>query len=77
MKSRQGWFGALAMVVSAVSLGCGAPATSSGILERARISERTVSWSPVDSPRSVSVAVERPRSYLGHSSVSALRGARR
>jgi hypothetical protein len=77
MKARQGWFVVLAIVVSAGSLGCGAPAASSGFLDRTRLGEHAAFRPSVDSPRSSSAAIERPRSSAVHASVAALPRARR
>jgi hypothetical protein len=77
MKARQGWFSALAIVVSAGSLGCGAPAASSGILDRTRSSEHVVSRPSMDSSRPSSAAFDRPRHNTEHSSAVLFRGARR
>jgi hypothetical protein len=78
MKARQGWFGAIVIVVSAGSLGCGAPAASSGLFDRTRSIEHAVYRPSMDSPRSSSMASERPRFNMGHASAAAaLRGAQR
>jgi hypothetical protein len=78
MKARQGWFfGALVIVVSAGSLGCGAPAASAGVFDRVRSGEHAYARPSVDSPRSSSGVVERPRSFAAHAGTASLRGARR
>jgi hypothetical protein len=77
MKTRQSWFGALAIVVSAGSLGCGAPAASSVVLDRARFGERVITRPSMYSSTSSSLRSDRHRINTEHSSADVFRRARR